>query len=96
MINSQMKLYNYFLYGVKDEYGQLSLSNTASGKVKIAINISSQSIQDNILYKDCSYIGLTHDANINDKYVIEYNGKKLKVLYINPIGRYKQVFMSEM
>lgn len=96
MINSQMKLYNYFLYGIKDEYGQLTLSNTAIGKVKIAINISSQSAQDNILYKDCSYIGLTNDKDINDKYVIEYNGNKLKVLYVNPIGRYKQVFLKEM
>ena len=96
MINAQMHTYNYFLYGNKDEYGQLVIPQAANGTVKMAINISSQSTQDNILYKDCSYIGLTQDANINDKYVIEYNGNKLKVLYINPIGRYKQIFLKEM
>ena len=96
MINSQMKTYNYFLYGQKDEYGQLTLPEAANGQVKMAINISSQSTQDNILYKDCSYIGLTRDVSVNDKYVIEYNGQKLKVLYINPIGRYIQVFLKEM
>ena len=96
MINSQMKLYNYFLYGIKDEYGQSVLSQTALGKIKMAINISSQGTQDNILYKDCSYVGLTKNLNINDKYVIEYENAKLKVLYVNPMGRYKQVFLKEM
>ena len=95
MINSQMKPYNYFLYGLEDEYGQLTLPETPNGRVSMAINISSQSTQDNILYKDCSYIGLTH-ANITDKYVIEYGDVKLKVLYVNPMGRYKQVFLKEM
>ena len=96
MINAEMRLYDYFTLGEDDGYGQPGLSNTPKGQIKIAINISSQSIQDNILFKDCTYIGLTHDAKVDDTYVIDYEEGKLKVLYINPKGRYKQVFLKEM
>ena len=95
MINSQMKTYNYFLYGNKDEYGQQKLSDEPNGTIKMSINITAQGTQDNILYKDSSYIGLTHSP-INDSYVIEYGARYLKVLYVNTIGRYTQVFMKEM
>ena len=95
MINSKMRSYNYFTYGENNAYGQPQLSETAQGTIKMAINITSQSIQDNIQYKNATYLGLTF-ATVDDKYVIDYNGVKLKVLYVNPLGRYKQVFMSEM
>lgn len=91
-----MKLYNYFTFGDDDGYGQAQLSEDIKGQIKMAINTSSQSIQDNIRYKDCSYIGLTHDANVNDTYVIDYEGEQLKVLYVNPKGRLKQVFMKNV
>lgn len=96
MINTDMRLYDYFTFGEEDGYGMPQLSKEPKGKIKMAINISSQSIQDNILYKDCSYVGLTHDANVNDTYVINYEEGQLKVLYVNPKGRYKQVFLKEM
>lgn len=95
MINSQMRLYNYFTFGAKDAYGQPQLSEQVQGSIKMAINTSSQSVQDNIQYKDCTYIGLTFGA-IDDTCVIDYNGEKLKVLYVNPVGRYKQVFMKNI
>ena len=94
MINANMRLYDYFTLGSLDEYGQPSLSEK-QGSIKMAINISSQNVQENINYKDCSYVGLTH-ANINDSYVIQYGDEKLKVLCVNPKGRLKQVFMKEM
>lgn len=93
MINANMRFYNYYTIGNKDEYGQQAITPDIQGVIKMAINISSQSIQDNILYKDCSYIGLTK-ASIDESYIIEYGTEKLKVLYVNPKGRYKQVFMS--
>lgn len=96
MITTDMRLYDYFTYGEDNGYGMPQLSETPKGKIKMVINISSQSTQDNILYKDCSYVGLTHDANVDDTYVIQYENSKLKVLYINPKGRYKQVFLKEM
>ena len=93
MINAQMKTYEYFSLGERNAYGEQTLSNTPVGTIKMAINISSQAIQDNVNYKEAKYIGLTQ-AEVNDTYVIKYNEGLLKVLYINPLGRYKQVFLT--
>lgn len=95
MIATDMKTYNYFLYKDKDAYGQLQMSKEPKGTVKMAINITSQSIQDNINYKGASYLGLTHSL-LDDSYVIQYGDLKLKVLYVNPRGRLKQVFLAEI
>lgn len=97
MISVDMATYNYYKYDEKlNEYGQLTLSSEPVGEVKIAINTTSQSIQDNINYKDASYLGLTHSNLLDDKCVIEYGDLKLKVLYVNPYGRLKQVFLKEI
>lgn len=96
MINVDMRDYNYYLYGENNAYGQPQLSEEAQGTVKMAIYTVSQSIQDNILYQDCSYIGLTNDAEIDDKYVIQYDKERLKVLYVQPRGRFKQAFLARM
>lgn len=96
MINTDMRIYNYFTLGEEDAYGQLQMSETAKGKVKMAIYTSSQGIQDNINYVGCQYIGITN-TRINDSYIIEYGDKKLKVLYTTPQGKYfYQVFMAEI
>lgn len=96
MINAQMKEYNFYTFGEKDEYGQLEISPTPKGTIKIAINTISQIISENVKYKDSTYLGLTL-AEVNDTYVIDYgNGERLKVLYVNPEGRYKQVFMRAL
>lgn len=96
MINTDMRKYEYFTYSAIDEYGQPMISENPVGTTKMAIYITSQSIQDNILYEDAAYIGLTTDKGINNTYVIKYGEDKLKVLYVNPKGRYKQVFMARM
>lgn len=93
MINNDMRLYDYWIIDKKDAYGQQAVSEEVQGQVKIAINITSQNIQDNINYKGATYIGLTHAA-IDDSYIIRYGEEKLKVMYVNPKGRYKQVFMA--
>lgn len=95
MINSQMRNYNYFTFGELNAYGQPKLSTEPIGTIKMAINLSSQSNTNNVLYSQATYIGLTHDAKVNDTYVIEYEGKKLKVLYVNNPGRYKTVYLGE-
>lgn len=94
MLNADMRLYNYHVFGELDAYGQPQLLED-QGQIKMAINIISQSVQDNALYKEATYIGLTH-ANITDAFVIQYGNERLKVLYVNPRGRYKQVFMAEV
>ena len=95
MINTDMRLYNYFTFGADNGYGMPTLSDTPEGQIKMTINLSSQGIQDNVNYKQAQYIGLTL-ADVSDKFVIEYEGSRLKVLYVNPKGKYKQVFMSEI
>ena len=96
MINASMQIYDYYLYGDNNAYGQSTLSDTKQGTVKMSISITSQSVQDNIRYKDCTYIGLTHNKSINDKYVIQYGDERLKVQYVNPHSRYTQVFLKNI
>lgn len=95
MINVDMKTYDYFTFGEKDAYGQDILSDTVQGTVKLAIYSTSTSVQDNINYTDCNYIGLTM-AQIDDSYVIQYGTEKLKVQYVQPKGRFKQVFLKRI
>jgi hypothetical protein len=95
MINANMRWYDFFTFGEDDDYGQPVLSAEPQGSIKMSIDITTQTIQDNINYSGAQYIGLTH-ADVNDSYVIEYGNKKLKVLYVNPKGRFKQVFMADM
>jgi hypothetical protein len=95
MINAQMRYYDYFTFGEVNSYGQPQISAEPQGRIKMAIYITSQSVQDNINYKDCKYIGLTTGA-IDDSCVIKYGNESLKVLYVNPQGRLKQVFLGEI
>ena len=95
MINPDMREYSYFTLGEKDAYGQATLSSSPVGKVKMAIYLNTQSVNNtNIKYTDCDYVGITF-ANVDDTYVIDYEGERLKVSYVNP-GRYKQVLMVRM
>lgn len=98
MINANMRLYNFFTLGGLDAYGQPTIPQDAepTGQIKMSISISSQSVQDNIMYQGCQYMGLTHDTEVNDTYVIEYGKERLKVLYVSPQGRLKQVFLTRM
>ena len=89
MINRNMKSYSYFALVGENAYGQPQLSEEPLGTIKMAIETSSQTVQDNILYTGATYIGFTHS------FVINYGDKLLKVLYVNPKGRFKQVFMAE-
>lgn len=95
MINNDMRQYSFYTYGSKDAYGQPQLSAFPQGLVKMAINITSQSVQDNINYTGATYLGLTFSL-LDDTHVIQYGDKKLKVLYVNPKGRLNQVFMAEL
>ena len=90
-----MRIYDLYEYKERDEYGQQRLSTEPKGKVKISINITSQNIQANINYSGATYVGFTHSL-LEDTNAIKYGDKFLKVLYVNPKGRLKQVFMAEL
>jgi hypothetical protein len=96
MINADMREYDFYTYGDSDGYGQPALSKDVQGTIKMAIYTTAHTIQDNIAYKNASYVGLTHNSKVNDTYVIKYEDKRLKVLYVQQKGRYKQVFMGDM
>ena len=95
MIGLNMRSYDYYTYGEDNAYGQPQLSKEPVGKVKLSIYTTSETVQGNINYTNANYIGLTHDKNINDSYVIQYGEQRLKVLYIAPQGRYKQVYLAK-
>ena len=94
MINADMREYDVFTLEENNEYGQQTVSKQPYKRVKMAIYSTTQSIQDNINYANCEYIGLT-TANVKDTDVIEYEGHRLKVLYINQKGRFKQAFLAK-
>lgn len=103
MIMANMRNYDYYLYNNEpDAYGQSTLIKDADGNplvqgtINLSIHITSQNVQDNILYKGATYLGLTLDKDVSDKYVIQYGQERLKVLYVNPQGHLKQVFMGNM
>lgn len=96
MINAQMRKYDYYTIGDKDRYGQPVAASEVKGQVKMSINLMSEALNENTLYSGAQYVGLTFDDEINAKYIIQYGEEKLKVLYVNPHGRYKQVFLARM
>lgn len=97
MINRDMELYYVYEYDTnKDAYGQFDLNKEAEcDYAQMAIYLTSQSIQDNINYKNATYVGFTY-YDFKDTHIIGYKDKFLKVLYVNPQGRLNQVFMSEV
>lgn len=94
MINSRMQDMEYFLLGVDNGYGQITMSPEPQGTINISISTITKAVSDDIRYSDASYLGLTHDKNINDTYIIKYGDELLKVQYVIPDGRYTQVFLG--
>lgn len=97
MVITDIRNYDYFLYEGNNSYGQPQLSEEVKGQVGLAIYALSKSIQDNILYANAQYVGLAlRNTEVNDTYVIQYGKERLKVLYVNPHGVYKQVYLARM
>lgn len=101
MINANMREYEYFLISTDpNTYGQHTLIKNENGEpkiqgtIKMAISIASQSITENITYKGANYVGITQDKNMSDHFVINYNGKLLKVQYITD-SRFRIAYLGE-
>ena len=95
MVTRDLRTYNYYTIGANDAYGQPQTSTEPAGQITMAIYTTSQGVQSNINYASANYIGLTNSP-INDTYIIEYGAEKLKVLYVQPSGRYKQAFLVKL
>lgn len=78
-----MREYDYYTLQGPNAYGQEIIADNPVGKIKMAVYIVSQSVQNSILYEGAQYMGLTY-AEVRDTYVIDYEGEKMKVLYITP------------
>lgn len=96
MINADMRYYYCFTFGKENEYGTPVIDESPKKMIKMAIYPTSTSVQDNVLYKSAEYIGITHETGIDDKCLIQYGDKRLKVLYIIDKGRYNQIFMESV
>jgi hypothetical protein len=94
MINARMSDYDYYLLNTDNGYGQITTDLVKQGTVKLSISTLTQTVTDDLRYSEASYIGLTQDKQINDTYLIQYGNTVLKVLYVNPDGRYTQVFLG--
>lgn len=101
MVNANMREYNYFLISAEtNSYGQHTLIKNENGEpeiqgtIKIAISIASQSVNENITYKGANYVGITQDKNMTDHYVINYNGRLLKVQYITD-SRFRIAYLGD-
>lgn len=94
MINSRMQDMEYFLLGVDNGYGQITMSPEPQGTIKLSISTITKAVSDDIRYSDASYLGLTQDKSIKDTYIIKYGDELLKVQYVIPDGRYTQVFLG--
>lgn len=81
---------------IEEENGAVSEdSGDTTPQAKIAIYLNNQSTTDNINFKDATYVGFTYNT-LGDNCVIDYDGTPLKVLYVNPQGRMKQLYMAEV
>ena len=97
MITTTFNDYDYYTYSsAQNEYGEKTVMSTKAGTVSIAIYLYTQNIVSNIKYKDAQYIGLTESAALTESCVVACGDKRLKVLYINPVGRWRQGYMQEM
>lgn len=100
MINARMRDYDYYLLGGDNGYGQLTLIRDEEGNplkqgiVKLSVATLNKTVIDNIRYSDAAYIALSPDRDIKDTYIIQYGAELLKVQYVNPDGRYTQVYLS--
>lgn len=95
MITRNMRFYDVYTYGEEDEYGQAKLSELPIGRAKVCVEVASQAVRESIAYSGTQYIGLTNDT-LDDTCVLELDGKRLKVLYVNNRGRKNQLYLSDM
>ena len=96
MIRRDMRPYGYTLLGEADAYGQPTLLDGVQGTINMAIYVSTQAVGSSIIYAEADYIGLTNDASISDKMLIDYEGQKLKVLHTQPKGRHSQAAIKKV
>lgn len=91
-MQQRMKHYNYRKLGELDEYGQPTTQPTIYD-ILMFVSLTNDKDRDNPLYRESSYVGITHDKNINDECVVTIDSFDYKVQYVVH-GRFNQVFLK--
>lgn len=94
MINRVLKEAQVINKYSKDEYGQRHSSLASSHTISITFGLYEHNMSNDIRYADCKYVGLTKDTTLTDNDYLLIDGKEYKVQFINPFGRWVQVFMK--
>jgi hypothetical protein len=80
--------------GGQDEYGQDLNAPISQSSITLTFGLYTHQQTDDIRYQDVEYTGLTV-YDVADNQVIQIGDKKYKVLFVNPFGRMKQVFLKK-
>lgn len=94
MINREMRKANLITYapGV-DEYGQPRKGEQSKRDIELTFRIYSHSPVEDIRFNEVTHTGLTADKTITDTNAIELEGKTYNIKFVNPEGRFAQLFM---
>lgn len=94
MINRVLKQAQVLNKYSKDEYGQRHSSEAFSHIIDITFGLFDNTISNDIRYANCKYVGLTKDTSLTDNDYLIIDGQEYKIEFINPFGRWVQVFMK--
>ena len=81
-------------HGGVDDYGYQLAEELSTRKIEGSVSLYQHTQTSDIRYIDCEYVVLTKDKDISVNDSIEINGKEMKVMFVNPYGRLKQVFIK--
>lgn len=81
-----------YSFGDLDEYGFPTLNEELSRQVLMTFTLFTHHPVEDIRYQGIEFTGLTADT-LTDNDVVEIEGNKYKVKFVNPCGRLNQVFL---
>lgn len=94
MINREMRQATVVTYGGVDEYGQMNTTATASRDTYLTFGLYQHTNSNDVRYQNVTHYGLTKDSEITDNDIIVIDGVEYKVLFVNPFGRMREVFLQ--
>lgn len=92
MISRELIKATLITYDGIDEYGQEGINPINQTPIEITFGIYKHQPTEDIRFQNVEYVGLTK-ASVNDSQAIKIGDKEYKIQFVNPFGRYKEVFM---
>lgn len=81
--------------GGQDEYGQDLMNELDRKPITLTFGLYNHKQTDDIRYEDVEYTGLTI-YDVFDDQIIQIGEDRYKVLFANPFGRMRQVFLKRI